>query len=343
MLTVREATVEDNAALLALLQAGTGGAIERSPDYFTRAKLYGQARVYVAVENDTIVATMSRTVKTVQVGGRAVRASHLFDLDYHKPHFDAVLLERCRQEDESEGVSFSSLQLLTGNPRAGVRFAPEGFATEANIWMSVLTPTPSPTGGGEAPSGVRRAVPADYPALADLLNHCYREYEYFVPFTAEGLAALVESGPGMAAANLYVREQGGRLVAALGYLDYRQVYRFVIITHGRRPRQIYGPSQYLLPWLPPFDQPWNCLLPFPLAYRDAVEDVRPLWRDFSRYAAGQKAPALLRFDQRDPLRALERLEFSGMTTSPMNLMLRTYGDFRLPGPQRLVYADPRDL
>ncbi len=339
MLTVRPAAAGDNGELLALVKAGTGGAIDRNDDFFARSRLYPGSRVYVAVEDDHVVGTVSRATKTVRVGGREVLASYLFDLDYHHPFFDELLLTRCAEDDAAEGVSLSYLQLLTGNPRSGRRFLVWDYAAVAQVWLAVLLPDQALPGA--APAGVRTAAPADYPAIAALLNLCYRDYEFYVPFTAGSLAEMIAQTPGYV--NLSVYEREGEILACLGYLDYRAVYRFVHINQAQRPRQGGSGPKYLLPWLPEIDTPWNGLIPFPIGYRDSVDDLGPLWQEFSRRCSAEKVPGLLRFDQREPIRALERREASAVTTSPMLMLAKTYGGLRLPGPQRLVYTDPRDL
>lgn len=342
MLTIREATAADNASLIALVQAGTGGAINRSPDFFARARLYEGATTYIAEKEGGIAGTISRVLKKMVVNGREVLASYLFDLDFHEPVYDEALLDRCRQDDAADGAAFSYLQLLTGNPRFCGRFTAWGFTETARIWLSVLNP--APTGDSGLPAGVRTAVPDDYPEIAALLNGCYREHDFYVPVTAAELVAVLSGIPGFTSENFYVSEADGQITACLGCLDYRQVYRFFNYSRGARPGQAGTPASYHLPWLPqPDGSPWNGIVPFPLGYRNTVEELQPLWKVYSRFAADRRIMGLCRFDQDDPLRSLTRYEAVTVTSSPMYLLARTYGDFPLPHSGRLVFADQRDL
>jgi|GEM_PF-3684023 len=341
MLTVREAAAADNEALLALVQAGTGGAIDRSPDFFARKRLYEGARTYVAVDEGSVVGVISRALKKIQVGGQEVLAAYLFDLDFHKPAYDEILLECCSQDDAADGAAFSYIQLMTGNPRFCSRFTAYGYSEAARVWLSVLTPTPS--GDGSLPPGVRPAVPADYPEIANLLNACYRDYDYYVPVTATELAVMVNSMPGFAAEHLYVAADGDKITACLGCLDYRAIYRFYNHSRGARPGQAGTPLSYHLPWLPQPDAAWNGIVPFPLGYCTTVDELRPLWQVYSRFTADRRTLGLCRFDQDDPLRSLTRYEASPMTNSPMYVLAKPYAGFTFPRSARRVFADQRDL
>ncbi|MGI5840045.1 MAG: hypothetical protein ACOX8W_10345 [bacterium] len=338
MLTVREATAADNAALLSLVQTGTGGAIDRGPDFFARLRLYEGTKTYVAEKDGNIVGAVSRVLKKMHVNGGEYLASYLFDIDYHKPVYDEALLERCRQEDDAAGAAFSYLQLLTGNPRFSSRFTPWDFAEAARTWLTVLKPAPADE---RLLSGARAATPDDYPAIADLMNYCYRDYDYYTPVTAAELAKLVVL-PGYAAANLYVTPANGTINACLGFLDYRHIYLFFNYSRGARPGRASTPLYYHLPWLPQPDAPWNGIVPFPLAYRNSVEELLPLWQLYIRFTAERQLMGLCRFDQNDPLRALTQHEAAALTSSPMPLLIRQYDG--APPPQgRLVYVDQRDL
>lgn len=84
MFSIREATPSDNDALLRLEAAspqGTGISIliDRA-DYFYRSRMYDQARVLLATENDRIVGIMAYAIKDVLLDGSPDRVAYFYDL-----------------------------------------------------------------------------------------------------------------------------------------------------------------------------------------------------------------------------------------------------------------------
>ena len=82
---VREATPQDNAALLALerecvVAAATPVAFDRSPDFFARSRPYSTWRAYVAEGDSGLIGVGALALKSVLVGGRPVQAAYFYDL-----------------------------------------------------------------------------------------------------------------------------------------------------------------------------------------------------------------------------------------------------------------------
>jgi GNAT superfamily N-acetyltransferase len=82
---VREATPEDNAALLALdrqcvVAASTPVIFDRSPDFFARSRAYASWRVYVAEGDEGLVGVGAMALKLVLVNERPVQAAYFYDL-----------------------------------------------------------------------------------------------------------------------------------------------------------------------------------------------------------------------------------------------------------------------
>jgi hypothetical protein len=72
---------------------------------------------------------------------------------------------------------------------------------------------------------VRTAEPADYPAVAELLNRTWLGHELYEPLSAHGLAQLVERLPEFDPADVWVLEEAGEVVACLGAWDWSRVTR----------------------------------------------------------------------------------------------------------------------
>lgn len=84
MLRIREATREDNDALLKLESQSPQGSgisiiIDRD-DYFYRSRLHNNSTVLIAEENDKLVGIMAYAIKDISVNGQRERAAYFYDL-----------------------------------------------------------------------------------------------------------------------------------------------------------------------------------------------------------------------------------------------------------------------
>jgi hypothetical protein len=84
MLRIREATREDNDALLKLeaqSPQGTGiSIIVDRDDYFYRSRLHDNSRVLIAEEHDKLVGIMAYAIKDIFVEGQREQAAYFYDL-----------------------------------------------------------------------------------------------------------------------------------------------------------------------------------------------------------------------------------------------------------------------
>ncbi len=85
MITYRLATPSDNQQLLELTSgAGMDGEIslriDRQPDFFRLLKLRGESKVFVAVDNDTIIGSVCVSLQQVFVGGQIFPVQYIGDL-----------------------------------------------------------------------------------------------------------------------------------------------------------------------------------------------------------------------------------------------------------------------
>jgi len=84
MLRIREATREDNAALLQLeaqSPQGTGiSIIIDRDDYFYRSRLHEHSKILIAEEDDKLVGIMAYAIKDIFIEGERERAAYFYDL-----------------------------------------------------------------------------------------------------------------------------------------------------------------------------------------------------------------------------------------------------------------------
>ena len=82
---VREATPEENAALLALdrqfaVAAAPPVMCDQSPNFFARSRPYAYWQAYVAEGDQGLIGVAAMALKTVQVGGRRIQAAYFYEL-----------------------------------------------------------------------------------------------------------------------------------------------------------------------------------------------------------------------------------------------------------------------
>jgi len=75
---------------------------------------------------------------------------------------------------------------------------------------------------------IRPVVPAELPVVAELTNQTWEGHNLYEPVSDDSLARFVERVPRYGLDNLLVIEDGGKIVACLGYWDWSQVTRVTV-------------------------------------------------------------------------------------------------------------------
>ena len=125
MFRIREATREDNDALLqleAVSPQGTGISIviDRD-DYFYRSQLHENSKVLIAEEDDKLVGIMAYAIKEVLIKGERERAAYFYDLRGEASYRRSMkrglfrLWRTALQEMEEAGASFIYGQVKADN------------------------------------------------------------------------------------------------------------------------------------------------------------------------------------------------------------------------------------
>ena len=88
MISIQEATLNDNLELLALTQATPMNGvislrIDRSPAFFQLLKLRGTGKVFIARADGRIVGCISVAYRSVFVDGKPQRDGYVGDLKVH--------------------------------------------------------------------------------------------------------------------------------------------------------------------------------------------------------------------------------------------------------------------
>lgn len=233
---VRQATPEDNPALLALaracpMQADISVAIERDPDFFALVAARGGGRVFVAESGARIVGCASVCRRDAYVLGRPAEMGYVGDikvLPFARGRGIAhALLGAIAEQEATAPAAPYVASVAAGNRRLDRmvdRWRRRRRVERLGAFTAYqLLPVPrrSPPAGYEV--GV--ATPADEDALIALLDHYHRGRSFAPIFRDGGFRSLLARSPGMTIASYRVARRHGRIVAAVGVWDATGVKR----------------------------------------------------------------------------------------------------------------------
>lgn len=232
---VREATPEDNSALLALdrecvVAAATPVAFDRSPDFFARSRPYPSWRAYVAEGDSGLIGVGAMALKSVLVGGRPIQAAYFYDLRV-APGFRRLGVARAvgdaiRAHTRSLTPTIGYSLVMEGNV-ASLTFV-QGRGSRP-LRPCVLSLIPVDTVPGSDLKRLRRLDGSETEAALRLVRATHPDHDLF-PFTdADSLRDRLERLGGVGFRGLYGWESGGTFCGCFGLWDYSPVMRMRIL------------------------------------------------------------------------------------------------------------------
>jgi hypothetical protein len=154
---------------------------------------------------------------------------------------------------------------------------------------------------------VRPIQPADYLAVADLLDRTWRDHDLYEPVSADALARLLARLPALNLGDTFVLEVAGRIVACIAAWDMSRITRVTVQALPVRFR-IIGAVLHAVrlvrpaPRIPAVGETWNqwCL---PLIAFEQPEHLGVLLRYVNNVALRRGADQVLTIAERgDALR-----------------------------------------
>jgi GNAT superfamily N-acetyltransferase len=279
---IREAKTEDGQILQDLearCPAGTTLIVSRvnTPDFFARSKAYEHWRVFVACEDDEIVGSGACAIRDGLVGGKLRRVAYQFqaftDPDRRRQGVASVFHRHIEDYLTSEGAVLSYLLIVEGNVPA-MRLV-EGYGFE--LHRTLVMPGLALYQEMDVPSlGTIRPVSSnDLPAVADLLNDTWEDYELYAPASVESLAQFVERTPHYGFENLLVLEDQGQFLACLGFWDWSKITQITVLSLSRKMRMrgvladVMRPLR-ATPRVPQSGETLRQMVLTPMGFRDAL-------------------------------------------------------------------------
>ena len=251
MITVRDATPADNAALVELsvacpMEGDIGLAVDRAPDFFALNRLEGDAwRVGVVDGPDGApIGCIALAERHVYLNGAATPAMYVSDLKVHPVHrgggvADALTTwarDACVAALGPHGLVF--LTILAGNEgmerrMKGPRGLPhvERVATYRTHTIPLLARRRMRHPGVD----VRRAGPEDLADMAALWARIAPGHQLATVYNAASFAAWIETAADLALSDYRVaRRRDGRLAGFMGVWDQSAIKRLRVTGYSRK-------------------------------------------------------------------------------------------------------------
>ncbi len=336
---VREATRDDNAALLALdrqcvMAAATPVAFDRSPDFFARSRPYGHWRAFVAERESGLIGVAAMSLKRVLVAGRPVEAAYFYDLRV-SPAFRRLGVARAvgdaiRAYARSLHPALAYSLIMEGNV-ASLSFAQGRGSRPVRSCVLDLIPLDGVAAGDAA--RLKALDDAEAEAVLRLVRAAHADHDLFPFLDVESLRDRIRRLRGIGFRGLYGWEDGGGLAGCFGLWDYSPVMRMRILQAAGEWSWAAGRDLHLI-------------FLTPLGFRDAraLEETVPLAAAYLGQAAGAGVARVLAvaYDQADAAYAvLDRFR-------PIRMRFHLFGlaSGDPGGPalgSRPVFIDPADL
>jgi ribosomal protein S18 acetylase RimI-like enzyme len=288
LIDIRPAGKEDNEQLLNLLgRCPQGNTLvvrqERYGDFFARSRHYWLAETIAAWDEERIVGTLECGLHPVSLDGTEMHGGYLYGLsvdpEYRRLGIAARLLAGCESFLVDHGADFSCCTIPEDNyPSLGL-LGRSGYEERSRLQQMILI---SVRRRKQDPR-VRQMEAKDCQEVAELLNHTYRDYDLYQPFTAESLESYLKTLPGFSMTNdVYVMEEDGEITACLGCWQISNVVSGVIMQWDARLAAMTRFGHLLrkwmpLPHIPELGEAYRHCAAYPLAFRYSARDLVPLW------------------------------------------------------------------
>ena len=244
----REATPEDNDALLALteqcpMEGDIGLCVNRRPDFFALNRLEGN-RWWVGVVDGragTAIGCVAVAERMVYLHGQPTRSMYVSDLkvhpDYRGTSAADSLTTYARELTVGDGVP-TFLTILAGNHSMEKRLSgPRGlphmhrFANIRSHSVSLLWRRRIVSHG----VSVARGRPEDIEEMADLWHTVAPQRQFAAVYDAQSLATWIESAPALDPSSYWLaRDRAGNLAGFVGLWDQESFKQMRITSYSRK-------------------------------------------------------------------------------------------------------------
>jgi GNAT superfamily N-acetyltransferase len=235
MIKIREATDEDNQALIELQANCPQGTnlilkVDSSPDFFAHSKSFKDWCVLVAVDDGRIVGSAAYAVSDVLVEKTPVKAAYeygfMVDPRERRKGIAATLQEHIERRATQKNVDLLSLAIVEDNLPSMNLFTKMGFERVKECATYSLMVHQKLKLAQEA--NIRKAEKSDLLEVVSLINEMYEGYDFFHPLRTSDLLDFAQRTPGFSLDNVFVFEDSEGVKACLGYWDCVKVRKYIV-------------------------------------------------------------------------------------------------------------------
>ena len=232
---LREATKDDNAELIALQARCPQGktivvSVINTPDFFARAKVYEDFKVFVVCEDNRIIASAACGVRKAIIDNKAAKVGHEFqafvDPEYRGRRIAGQLTQAREEYLRKRGAILSYGLIMEGNKPSMQHIERQGFARHRTLVMPSIAVFKEMAIAHKG--NIRHMVPEDVPEVVSLVNDTWKEYEFYEPMTAEEFNRLIERTPEYSNENVFLLEEDGKIMACLGFWDWSKISQVTV-------------------------------------------------------------------------------------------------------------------
>jgi ribosomal protein S18 acetylase RimI-like enzyme len=252
MVLIREATLEDNDALIELerqsfLDLGDHTlAFDRSPNFFAHQQMQEHSRVLVAEEGGRLVAVVAGAWHDVLIERRRRRLLYIHQgrtlTEYRRRHIASDLVIQSFLLAREQGVE-RPYWLISPDNDVSLAFNRQ---IEVEAW-----PVNGRMDGFDVASrrshgkDVGAVGPADLQEVVSLLNETHLGREMFLPYTPESLQRRLQMTPDYTWRQWRGCRHNGVLVAAAGIWDYNRSLRIIVEDKSSGTAHVSAPAYVL--------------------------------------------------------------------------------------------------
>ncbi|MFC1905720.1 GNAT family N-acetyltransferase [Chloroflexota bacterium] len=232
---IREATQDDNRELQKVQTRCPQGSSQNlstvnTPDFFTRVKIFGDHKVYVATRKNRIIGSTACAVHDALVNGKVAKIGYGFQA-FVDPKYRgkgvAGLLHKVREDYMRERGAVLGYTLVLEQNIASMRYIErQGFKQHRTLVMPSIMVNQEMDVGSDVK--IRPITQEDLAAVASLVNETWQDYELYDPMTADSLASLVRRTPVYSFDDIFVLEENKQIMACLGFWDWSRVMRITV-------------------------------------------------------------------------------------------------------------------
>ena len=235
MIKIREATKEDNQALIELQKRCPQGTnlilnVDSSPDFFAHSRPFKDWSVFVAVDDGNIVGSAGYAINNVLVEGRPVKAAYeygfMVDPKERRKGIAAKLQEHIEHYAKKKNVDLLSLTIIEDNLPSMNLFSKMGFKKVKDCATYSLMVQKKLKLAHKA--NIRKVEESDLGDVVSLINEMHEGYDFFHPLQTSDLLDYARRTPGFSLDSIFVFEDNEGIKACLGCWDYVKVRKYIV-------------------------------------------------------------------------------------------------------------------